>query len=133
MCTAIDRDRDQKTNDSKYQKNYKNNKLEYDHRLTTLYLLVGYNFVVWIMLTTKLSCSVLTRSTTEIENFKSIFPTVSCKEFFLYLFALILSLDLEKCLQKEMFQVTCNKLYTERENVMTIRKLDAIHFFSSLQ
>ena len=77
------------------------------------------------MFTPKLRYSLLTRSTKETENFKSIFPTVSRKQFFLCHF--VLSLDVKKWAQKAMFQVT--KLYTERENLVTMRKLDACNFF----
>ena len=79
------------------------------------------NFVVCIMYTPKLLCSILTRSTKKIENVKAIFSTV-----------IILSLPLRFVswwAQKAMFQVT--KCYIERENHC---KLHAwCNFFSSLQ
>ena len=83
------------------------------------------HFVVWIMFTPKLRCSVLARSTKKTEKVKSIFPTVFCKQFCLCRFAL--SLDVEKWFQKAMFQVT--ERYTERENLIIMRKLDACDFF----
>ena len=52
-----------------------------------------------------------------MENFKSIFPTLSCQQFCRCHSAL--SLDVEKWVQKSIFQVT--KRYTERENLATMR------------
>ena len=71
------------------------------------------------MFTPKLPFSFLTRSTTKMENFKSIFPTVSYQQFCPCHSAL--SLDVEKWVQKSIFQVI--KRYTERENLTTM------HFF----
>ena len=79
------------------------------------------------MFTPKLLCRVLTRSTKEIKNFKSIFLTVSSKQFCLCHFAL--SLDVEKWVQKVMLHVT--KRYSEQENIIQYVTWTLVIFFFS--
>ena len=101
MCTAIDRDRDQKSNDSlstsKNTKTINQNTTTINHTLSS-----WLHFVVWIMFTPlKLLYSVLTRSTKKIENFKSIFVS-----FLQTIFSLPLCESRRRCFK--LLNVTLN-------------------------